>query len=59
LYMGLQQTYGGIARIAAPLFYGWAFDHLGIDVPFLVGALLVAATLLLGTGLHTIPHKTK
>lgn len=59
LYMGLQQTYGGIARIAAPLFYGWAFDHLGIDVPFFVGALLVAATLLLGTGLHTIPHKTK
>lgn len=59
LYMGLQQTYGGVARIAAPLFYGWAFDHLGIDVPFLVGALLVAATLLLGTGLHKIPHKTK
>lgn len=59
LYMGLQQTYGGIARIAAPLFYGWAFDHLGIDVPFFVGALLVAVTLLLGTGLHTIPHKTK
>src|SRR5438477_10953340 len=23
LYMGMQQTYGGVARIIAPLFYGW------------------------------------
>ncbi|MDX6288504.1 MAG: hypothetical protein QOH42_303, partial [Blastocatellia bacterium] len=26
LYMGMQQTYGGVARIIAPLFFGWAFD---------------------------------
>lgn len=36
LYVGLQQTFGGVARAAAPLFRGWAFDHLGIGMPFLV-----------------------
>lgn len=51
LYMGLQQTYGGVARLFAPLFYGWAFDELGQDVPFYVAAGLVLSTLLLGTGL--------
>jgi MFS family permease len=51
LYMGLQQTYGGLARIAAPLFYGFAFDELGIAVPFWCSAAFVLATLGLGVGL--------
>ncbi|HEX6812228.1 MAG TPA: MFS transporter [Planctomycetota bacterium] len=51
LYMGLQQTYGGIARLAAPVFYGWAFDHLGVAVPFYFSAAFVLATILLGFGL--------
>jgi MFS family permease len=51
LYMGLQQTYGGLARIAAPLFYGWAFDNLDLTVPFWFSALFVLATLSLGVGL--------
>lgn len=54
LYMGMQQTYGGLARIAAPLFYGWAFDHLGVAVPFYVSAGLVLATLPLGFGLGQV-----
>src|SRR5215467_8627295 len=29
LYMGMQQTYGGISRAIAPVFFGWAFDALG------------------------------
>src|SRR5690606_2908700 len=48
LYMGVQQTFGGVARVVGPLWAGWAFDHLGIGVPFWTGALLVAGTLLLG-----------
>jgi len=52
LYMGLQQTYGGMARVLAPLFYGWAFDHLGVGVPFHFAAGFVLATLFLGFGLH-------
>ena len=51
LYMGLQQTYGGFARLIAPVFYGWAFDHLGIAVPFYFSAAFVLATILLGFGL--------
>jgi MFS family permease len=51
LYMGMQQTFGGMARIAAPLFYGWAFDHLGIGVPFAFSAAFVLSTLLFGFGL--------
>src|SRR5205823_961223 len=34
LYMGMQQTYGGISRIIAPLFFGWAFDTLGVSSPY-------------------------
>ena len=59
LYMGLQQTYGGIARIAGPLFYGWAFDSLGIEVPFYVGAALVFATISLGLGLDAVVRAHK
>jgi len=51
LYMGLQQTFGGVARIVAPLLYGWAFDRLGIGVPFYISAGFVAVTIFLGLGL--------
>lgn len=51
LYMGVQQTFGGVARIVAPLFYGWAFDSLGIAVPFYFSAAFVLATIFLGFGL--------
>ncbi|MEO7964570.1 MAG: MFS transporter [Gemmatimonadaceae bacterium] len=52
LYMGLQQTYGGIARIIAPLFFGWAFDSLGVSAPYFFSAAILLATLLLGAGLE-------
>jgi MFS family permease len=51
LYLGLQQTFGGTSRLAAPLVYGWAFDALGHAVPFHVAAALVLSTALLATGL--------
>lgn len=52
LYMGMQQTFGGIARIAAPLLYGHSFDVYGIQTPFFLSAALVFVTLPLGFGLH-------
>jgi MFS family permease len=52
LYMGVQQTFGGVARIIAPLWAGFAYDHLGIGVPFYKSAAVVLATLLLGVGLE-------
>jgi predicted MFS family arabinose efflux permease len=51
LYMGLQQTFGGVSRIIAPLWAGFAFDQLGTGVPFYTSAVVVLATLTLGLGL--------
>ncbi len=52
LYMGMQQTFGGLARIAAPLLYGHSFDAYGISTPFFLSAAFVFVTLPLGFGLH-------
>ncbi|MEO8257525.1 MAG: MFS transporter [Acidobacteriota bacterium] len=63
LYMGLQQTFGGVARVVAPLFYGWAFDSLGVATPFFFSSAFVLATIFLGFGLGgaalTAPIETK
>jgi len=51
LYMGMQQTYGGVSRIIAPLFFGWAFDRIGVSSPYFFSAAFLLATLSLGFGL--------
>src|SRR6267143_5618276 len=51
LYMGMQQTYGGVARIIAPLFFGWAFDSIGVSSPYYFSSAIILATLSLGFGL--------
>ena len=51
LYMGVQQTFGGIARVVFPILAGWAFDWYPA-LPFLVSAVLVAGTILLGLGME-------
>jgi MFS family permease len=51
LYMGLQQTYGGIANSLFPILAGLAFDRF-VELPFLVSALLVAGTIYLGLGME-------
>ncbi len=51
LYMGMQQTYGGVARIIAPLFFGWSFDSLGVSSPYFFSSAFILATILLGFGL--------
>ncbi len=48
LYMGMQQTFGGVARVIGPLAGGWAFDHLGNGVPFFTAGGIVLATIFLG-----------
>jgi len=57
LYMGVQQTFGGAARVLAPIWAGFAWDRLGVGVPFWTSAALVAFTITLGIGLerHTEP----
>ena len=50
MYMGVQQTFGGLARVIVPLWAGFAYDHLGKTVPFFTSAALVGGTLLFGRG---------
>ncbi len=50
LYMGVQQTYGGLSRVIIPLWAGFSYDHLGRAVPFLTSAMLVLASLFLVLG---------
>ena len=51
LWMGLQQTFGGIARVVFPLLAGFLFDRM-IALPFLVSATLVLGTIFLGLGME-------
>ncbi|HEU0015244.1 MAG TPA: MFS transporter [Longimicrobium sp.] len=51
--MGVQQSFGGVARVAFPLLTGWAWDHLGTPYPFWISAALVFGTLLLAFGIRT------
>ena len=52
LYMGVQQTFGGITRSLLPAVMGLAWDHLHYGAPFWIGGTMVAATLLLSTGVE-------
>jgi hypothetical protein len=49
--MGVQQTFGGTARVLFPIMAGWAFDRFP-ELPFLVSSALVAGTILLGLGME-------
>jgi MFS family permease len=48
--MGVQQAYGGLARVVVPLWAGFAYDHFGRNVPFLTSAALVIGSLFLQLG---------
>ena len=57
LYMGMQQTYGGMARAIAPLFFGWAFDRLGSASPYYFASVFIVATILLSPQLTELTQK--
>jgi MFS family permease len=50
LYMGVQQTFGGLARVIVPLWAGFSYDHFGKAVPLFTSAALVLGTIVLGFG---------
>lgn len=55
LYLGVQATFGGIARVAFPVAAGFAIDRFGQGAGFLVSGALVMATIPLVAGLEE-PH---
>jgi len=57
LYMGVQQTFGGAARVFFPVVYGFLFDRV-ITLPFFLASVLVAATILLGLGMESYAART-
>jgi MFS family permease len=57
LYMGMQQTYGGVARAIAPFFFGWTFDTLGPSSPYFFASVFIVATLFLSPQLTVVTQK--
>jgi len=51
LYMGVQQTFGGLSRVIIPLWAGFSYDHFGKTVPLFTSAALVFGTIVLGFGI--------
>jgi MFS family permease len=51
LYMGVQQTFGGLSRVIVPLWAGFSYDHFGKAVPLFTSAALVFGTIVLGLGI--------
>jgi multidrug resistance protein len=45
--LGLQQSAGGLARVAGPVAGGALFEHVGVPAPYVAGAVLVLLALLL------------
>lgn len=58
LYMGVQQTFGGLARVLFPIGFGLAYDRYSA-APFLIGAALVLATLWVGAGMEKWAHASR
>lgn len=54
LYMGVQQTYGGISRVLFPVIFGVAYDRLTEPSPFFISAAMVALTFFLARNLATL-----
>ena len=60
LYMGVQQTFGGVSRVAFPVAAGFVMDRFGYGTPFWIAALLVLVTLPLTRAMGTYaPAKSK
>jgi MFS family permease len=51
LYLGVQQTFGGVARVAFPIGAGFLMDRFNYGMPFVVAAVLTLATLPLALGI--------
>ena len=52
LYMGVQQTFGGAARVVFPIAFGLLFD-VALQLPFLLSASLVVFTIWLGMNMES------
>jgi multidrug resistance protein len=49
--LGVSQSASSVARILAPLWAGWSFQHIGMSIPFATGALIMAIAVLIALSL--------
>jgi MFS family permease len=54
LYMGVQQTWGGVSRVAFPVLGGVLMDVSGVGTPFAVAGILLLLALPLTVGLEQV-----
>jgi MFS family permease len=52
--LGVQQLFGGVARVIGPIWAGFAFRDWGIPTPFWIGAGIMACVLLLSFNVHPL-----
>ena len=57
--LGVQQAFGGVARVAAPVWATAAFQGLGRDVPFYIAGAIVAFVVLLTAGVKEGTAETR
>jgi len=58
LYMGVQQTYGGISKVAFPVVFGLAYDHIGNASPFIISSAMVLLSFVLARNIATFVPRT-
>jgi len=54
--MGVQQSFGGAARVLFPLLAGWTFQEMGVGFPFWTSAAMVLGTFFLSFGIDPRPE---
>jgi MFS family permease len=60
LWLGIQQTYGGVTRVAFPILGGLAIDASGVGAPFAAAAaLLFLVALPLTRGIQPSSHRAR
>ncbi len=59
LYMGVQQTYGGISRVGFPIVFGLAYDAVGKSSPFFISATMVLITFFLASNIASFAPPRK
>ncbi len=54
--LGVQQTFGGVSRVLAPIWATAAFQSLGRSVPFFIASLVVAVVAVLAFRVKPVPE---
>lgn len=57
MYLGIQQTFGGVSRVVFPVGAGVVMDAFNRGTPFWISGLLVLATLPLARGVTSYPRE--